>query len=108
MEVHRELGHSFSEIVYKDVMMLDAKWQNIPAEREKKFSIQYKGDVLPHSFFADFVVFDSIIVEVKAINSGIDNDCIARTLNYLKVSGCRVGLIINFGRASLEYKRLIF
>ena len=76
-------------------------------EREKKFIIQYKGIDLQHHYFADFIFFDNIIVEVKAIDSGIDKVSIAQTLNYLNASGCRIGLIINFGRRSLEYKRLV-
>ena len=107
MEIHRILGHGFSEIVYKDAMTIEAGWKNIPAEREKKFSIKYKDLVLPHSFFADFVFFDNIITEIKAIDKEIKDEQITQTLNYLKASGCRVGLIINFGRKSLEYKRII-
>ena len=107
IEIHRLLGYGFSEVVYKDVMMLEVGWLNIPAEREKKFVIQYKGIDLQHHYFADFIFFDNIIVEVKAIDSGIDKVSIAQTLNYLNASGCRIGLIINFGRRSLEYKRLV-
>lgn len=108
MEVHRILGHGFSEIVYKDALMLEAKLKDIPIEREKEFKIEYKQTILQHSFFADFVFYDNIIVEVKANEGAINDSCISQTLNYLKASGCRVGLIINFGRNSLEYQRLIF
>ena len=83
IEIHRLLGYGFSEVVYKDVMMLEVGWLNIPAEREKKFVIQYKGIDLQHHYFADFIFFDNIIVEVKAIDSGIDKVSIAQTLNYL-------------------------
>jgi GxxExxY protein len=108
MEVHRILGNGFSEIVYKDAMMIEAKIREFSIEREKKFEIVYKENILPHHFFADFVFFDEIIVEIKSINKEINEENIAQTLNYLKISDCRVGLIINFGRKSLEYKRLIF
>ena len=108
MEVHRILGHGFSEIVYKDALMLEAKFQDISTEREKEFKIEYKQTILRHSYFADFVFFNEIIVEVKAIEGSINDVSISQTLNYLKASGCRVGLIINFGRKSLEHKRLIF
>ena len=108
MEVHRILGHGFSEIVYKDALMLEAKFNNISAEREKEFKIEYKQTMLQHSFFADFVFFNEIIVEVKANKSSIGDESISQTLNYLKASGCRICLIINFGRKSLEHQRLIF
>ena len=75
--------------------------------REKKFDINYKGAILLHKFYADFFVKDKIIVEIKSTKEGISNEYITQTLNYLKVSGCRLGLIINFGKSSLEYKRLI-
>ena len=99
-KVHSFLGHGFLEIVYKDAIQIEF-------EREKEFDINYKGIILQHKFYADFFVMDSIIVEAKASNDGIPNDFIAQTLNYLKVSGCSLGLIINFGKASLEYKRLV-
>ncbi|MFN0081002.1 MAG: GxxExxY protein [Ferruginibacter sp.] len=108
MEVHRILGNGFSEIVYKDAVTIEAKFREFAIEREKKFEIVYKEQTLPHHFFADFVFFDEIIVEVKAIDKEINDEHIAQTLNYLKISDCRVGLIINFGRKSLEYKRLVF
>ena len=108
MEVHRILGHGFSEIVYKDALMLEAKLKDIQAEREKEFKIEYKRIILQHSFFADFVFYNEIIVEVKANEGSINDVSISQTLNYLKASGCSVGLIINFGRKSLEHQRLIF
>ena len=108
MEVHRILGHGFSEIVYKDALMLEANWKDIFVEREKEFQIEYKQTLLQHSFFADFVFYNHIIVEIKAAEGAINDACICQTLNYLKASGCRVGLIINFGRKSLEHQRLIF
>jgi len=108
MEVHRILGNGFSEIVYKDAMVIEAKLREFAIEREKKFEIVYKEQILQHQFFADFVFFDEIIVEIKAIDKEINDEYIAQTLNYLKISDCRVGLIINFGRKSLEYKRLVF
>jgi len=108
MEVHRILGTGFSEIVYKDAMTVEARLREFAIEREKKFEIVYKEKILPHNFFADFVFFDEIIVEIKAIDKQITDEHIAQTLNYLKISGCRVGLIINFGRKSLEHRRLIF
>jgi GxxExxY protein len=108
MEVHNNLGHGFLEIVYKDAIELEARRKSIATEREKEFQIEYKGIILPHKFFADFVLMDKIILEVKANDHGIADEHIAQTLNYLKASGCRVGLIVNFGRSKLEFKRLIY
>ncbi len=108
MDVHRTLGHGFLEIVYKDAIELEVRRKELPYTREKEYKIEYKGTILPHKFFADFVLFDKIILEVKAAEGGIADDQIAQTLNYLKVSGCKIGLLVNFGRSKLEHKRLIF
>ncbi|MGH2646106.1 MAG: GxxExxY protein, partial [Ginsengibacter sp.] len=89
MEVHKMLGHGFSEIVYKDAIMHEACLKNIEVEREKEFKIEYKQIILRHSFFADFVFFNNIIVEVKAIENAINKVFISQTLNYLKASGCK-------------------
>ena len=108
MEVHRVLGHGFSEIVYKDAISIEAASKKIEITREKEFAVYYKDILLKHKFYADFVMFGNIIVEIKACDNGISNDFIAQTINYLKISGCAVALIINFGRKSLEYKRIIY
>ena len=108
MEVHRNLGHGFLEIVYKAAIEFELLKKEISFSREKQYSIEYKGTILPHKFYADFVILDRIIIEVKAAEGGLANDQIAQTINYLKTSGCEVGLLVNFGRKSLEYKRLVF
>ncbi len=107
-EVHKILGHGFSEIVYKDAIMVEAELRNIQIQREEEFKIDYKQHTLKHSFFADFVFYNNIIVEIKAVEGAINDAFISQTLNYLKVSGSKVGLIINFGRKSLERQRLVF
>jgi len=107
MEVHKELGHGFLEIVYKDALELLFLQKNIFYEREKEYQVLFKNIVLPHKFHADFVVFDKIILEVKAVKSFTDEH-IAQTINYLKVSGNKLGLLVNFGRGRLESKRIIF
>lgn len=107
MEVHRILGFGFSEIVYKDAMELEAASQQIAFCREKEFPVVYKGKELRHKYYADFVMFEEIIVEIKASAEGIVNEHISQTLNYMKASGCNVGIIINFGKKSLEHKRLV-
>jgi GxxExxY protein len=107
MEVHRELGYGYAEIVYKDALEIEAESDLIPTEREKEFDIYYKGKKLPRKFMADFVFFGNIIIEIKATAEGIAKDHIAQTLNYMKASELSVALIINFGKSSLEYKRLV-
>jgi GxxExxY protein len=107
MEVHNNLGKGFLEIVYKDALEYEFRKNNIPFEREKEYDVNYKNIILPHKFYADFVVFDKIILEVKGM-AGIADEHIAQTLNYLKVSGCKLGLIVNFGELSLQYKRVVF
>ena len=107
MEVHRELGHGFLEVVYKDALELLFRQSNISYEREKEYDIIFKNMMLPHKFYADFVVYDKIILEVKSV-AGLMNEHITQTLNYLKVSENKLGLLVNFGRMKLEYKRLVF
>ncbi len=88
--------------------MLELEFQkaNIPYEREKKYKVNYKGIILPHKFYSDFVVFDKVILEVKAVQ-GIADEFIAQALNYLKVSQNKLALIVNFGELKLNFKRLV-
>ena len=106
MDVHRTLGKGFLEIVYKDAIEHEFKKKNIPYKREKKYEINYKGEILPHYFYADFVVKNKIILEVKA-QKGIVEDHIKWVINYLAASKCPLGLIVNFGEDSLISKRII-
>lgn len=106
MEVHNNLGAGFLEIVYKDALEYEFKRANIPFEREKEYIVNYKGITLPHKFYADFVVFDKIILEVKAV-SGIADEFIAQAINYLKVSQNKLALVVNFGELKLNYKRIV-
>lgn len=106
MEIHRILGKGLLEIVYKDAIEYEFGLNGIPYEREKKFEIEYKGIVLPHFFVADFVVFDKIILEVKA-QKGIIDEHYRWVINYLAISKCPLGLIINFSENTLVTKRLI-
>lgn len=104
-EVHNNLGAGFLEIVYKDALEYEFKKAEIPYDREKEYKVNYKGIILPHRFYADFVVFDKIILEVKGV-SGIADEFIAQAINYLKVSGNKLALIVNFGDIKLNYKRI--
>jgi len=107
MEVHREMGMGFKEVLYKDALQLEFQMKNIIFKREQQYKIEYKGMILPHSYYADFLVFDSIILEVKSTPI-IVNSFVAQTINYLKVSGLKLGIIANFGEKSFTYKRVVF
>jgi GxxExxY protein len=106
MEVHNVLGHGFMEIVYKDALEILFKEDNILYEREKEYEVWFRNVLLRHKFYADFVVLDRIILEVKCVTS-LTAEHVARTINYLKVSRNKLGLLVNFGRGRLEYKRLV-
>ena len=106
IEVQRILGAGLLEVVYKDALEYEFQQQNIPYAREKEYPVSYKGIVLPHRFYADFVVYDNIIFEVKAV-SGITKEHIAQTINYIKLTQGRLGIIANFGNTTLEHKRII-
>jgi GxxExxY protein len=108
MEVYNTLGYGFLEVVYKDAMEVEFLQRDIDYRREDEHCIDYKGTILKHKFFADFTLYNEIIVEVKANKDGITPEAIAQTLNYLKASGIKLALIINFGKTSLEYKRLVY
>ncbi len=105
-EVHKNLGKGFSEIVYKDALEYEFNKNNIPFEREKEYKVHYKDTVLKHKFYADFVVFDKIILEIKSTDSFVNNHY-AQCLNYLKVSNNKLALLVNFNKTSVEYKRII-
>jgi GxxExxY protein len=107
MEVHRELGFGFKEIIYKDALEIEFKSLEIPYQREKLYKIEYKGKILPRRYPADFVIYDSIILEVKAMPM-IINNFVLQTRNYLKASGIRLGIIANFGEGSFKSKRVVF
>jgi len=106
MTVHRELGCGFLEAVYQEALEKEFGIEKIPHEREKKLPIQYRGQTLNTTYQADFVCFDSIIVELKALKqlSGTEE---AQVINYLKASSLRKALLINFGAPQLRYKRFV-
>lgn len=105
-DVHSNLGGGFSEIVYKDALEYEFKNLKIPYEREREYSVNYKNIILNHKFYADFVLFDSIILEVKSSES-LHPKYISQCLNYLKVSDNRLAILANFNSISLEHKRII-
>ena len=106
MNVHKELGPGFLEAVYQESLAFEFFEQGIPFEKEKDIRIFYKDKLLDKCYKADFLCFEKIIVELKAL-SELSNDHISQLLNYLKATKLRVGLLVNFGSPSLIYKRLI-
>ena len=105
MEVHKILGQGFLESVYEEALAIEFGLRKIPYERQRAIDVIYK-DNLTKQFICDFVVYDKIIIEMKAIREISDIEK-AQLLNYLKASGFNVGLLLNFGSGSLEVKRLI-
>ncbi len=106
MEIHRILGGGLSEIVYKDALEYELRQHGIDFEREKEYPVEYKGVILPHRFYADFVVYDNIILEIKAVSAIIDAH-LAQTINYVKLTKGRLGIIINFSNTTLQHKRIV-
>ena len=106
MEVHKILGPGFLEAVYHEAMEIELTARKIPFESHKKLRIPYKSHILKQHYEADFLVYDKIIVEIKALDTLITKHH-AQVLNYLKATKKRVGLLINFGEMSLVNKRFI-
>jgi len=106
MEVHRQLGCGFLESVYQEALALELSERGIPHKREVEFPVFYKNHQLEAFYKADFVCFDSVIVEFKALTklSRIEE---SKIINYLKVTEYEIGLLLNFGTNSLEYRRFI-
>lgn len=107
IEVHRQVGHGFLEIVYQESLALELSAQDIPFQREVSMAIRYKGHTLPCGYRADFVCFGDILVELKALSTIGANEQ-AQVINYLKASGLRLGLLLNFGSPRLQIKRIVF
>ena len=107
MDVHKELGCGFLEAVYQEALEREFASQQIPFKLQPVIQIAYKGKPLDKTYQPDFICYKEIIVEIKAISSlsGIEE---AQLINYLKATGLKVGLLINFGAKSLEYKRLVY
>ena len=107
MEVHRVLGPGFLEAVYQEAFTRELSRQGIPFRAEVELPVFYKGDKLSTAYRADFVCFESVIVEWKAVKQLTIVDE-AQILNYLKATGFRVGMPFNFGGSSLQHKRFVF
>jgi len=105
-EVHKTLGKGFSEIIYKEALEHEFRQNSIPYEREKPFAVTYKDILLKKGFYADFIIYDKIILEIKAMECLIKGN-IKQVLNYLAVSKFKLGILVNFGEDSLISKRII-
>ncbi|WP_242204335.1 GxxExxY protein [Aestuariivivens insulae] len=105
-EVYNNLGSGFSEIVYKDALEYELNLLNIPFTREKEYAVSYKNSLLKHKFYADFVVFDKIILEIKSVEN-INDKHVAQCINYLKVSNCKLAILANFHKDLLDHKRIV-
>jgi len=105
MKVHRELGFGFLEKVYENALVLLLRNENIPVEQQAALKVRFLGETVGE-YYADLMVDGAVLIELKACER-ISQAHRAQTLNYLKATGLRLGLIINFGKASLEYERLV-
>ena len=106
MEVHKFFGYGFLEAVYQEALRIELQRKKIPFENEKRLKIHYKGLLLHKEYVADLVCYNKIIAECKAVND-LSSVHTAQMLNYLKITGYRLGIIVNFGQPSLQYKRII-
>src|SRR5271165_3165221 len=106
MEIHRELGRGYDEVIYKDALVVELNRSSISFTRENKYEVKYKDVILPHFYRADFVIWNKILFETKAVEQLTDAH-VKQVLNYLAASKLRLGLLVNFGADSLEWKRVI-
>ena len=106
-EVYREIGCGFLEAVYQECLEEEFRRQAIPFLSQAELQIEYKGEILKQTYKPDFICYDKIIVELKAVKE-IVNENQAQVINYLKVTGMELGLLVNFGSyPKVEIKRLI-
>jgi GxxExxY protein len=107
IEVHRELGAGFREPVYQEAMEIELADRTIPFQAQQELNIRYKKRVLKKKYVPDLICYDQVIVELKALDHLSGNEE-SQILNYLKATGLRVGLLINFGsHGKLEWKRFV-
>jgi GxxExxY protein len=107
MEVHRELGPGFLEAVYQAAMEMELTLRDIPFHSQPQVTVQYKGRDLDKVYQPDLICFGEIIVELKALSS-LSGTEEAQMINYLRAAGLKVGLLLNFGRPSLQYRRFVY
>lgn len=105
-EVHKELGPGLLEKVYQEALEKELRSQGIPFEREKSFTIVYKGEALEQKYIADFVIYDKIVVELKAVDELLPVHT-AQVINYLAITGYRLGLLVNFNARQVKPERIV-
>ncbi len=106
MEVHKRLGCGFKEAVYQEALEMEFIANALNFEREKRLKIQYKGIFLKKEYSPDFVCYGKIVLELKAFKELTDIH-LTQVFNYLKASKLRLGLLVNFGTPTLQFKRFI-
>jgi GxxExxY protein len=106
IEVHKVLGKGFSEIIYKEALEYEFQLNSIPYKREAACDVPYKGIILSKSFCTDFIVYDKIVLEIKA-SECLTKSAIRQTLNYLAATKHKLGILVNFGEDSLTTKRVV-
>lgn len=106
MEVHRTFGCGFLEAVYQEALEFELELQGVLFVPQQEVTITYKGRTLKQKYKPDILVDNKVIVEIKALAPKTSTEA-AQVLNYLKATGCKVALLINFGAQSLEWKRLV-
>jgi len=108
MEVHNQLGAGFAEAVYQEAMEIELRSRGILFERQKRLRIVYKGQPLQCEYVADLICFASVVIEIKAIRETGKREE-SQLINYLRATGLRVGLLLNFGDpGQLDWSRLVF
>ncbi len=106
MKVHSELGPGFTEKVYQDALAIELRYRNIPFRREVELHASYRNITLESTFKPDFICYEKIIVEIKAVNE-LNDVHRSQAMNYAKVAGMKLALLINFGESSLVYERRV-
>ena len=106
--VYNSLGSGFLEAVYRDALMVEFRDAGIPAEMEKHLDVYYRGEKLPSTYQADIICYEKIILELKATTKLTDADT-AQLLHYLKATGIKAGILLNFGKkGKLEWQRFVY
>ena len=105
-EVHKQLGCGFLEAVYQEALAIEFSKRNISFRREVRLPVHYKEQLLATAYCADFICFDCVVIELKAL-ANMSGTGEAQVINYLKATGYEVGLLLNFGGRSLQHRRLV-
>ena len=105
MEVHNQLGPGFKEEVYEKALWVELNQRGITTERQYPITVEHSGEIVG-IFYLDMLADDKVVVEVKALSYQLTNDELAQVINYLKASNKSIGLLFNFGRRKLEYRRI--